>query len=434
MNEVNGYSKRVQHGWAMYDWANSVYTLVVGTAIFPIYYAAVMDANGQSVIQFFGMELDSTAAYTFMMAAAYLLVSVVTPYLSALSEVGGSKKHFMRGFIWAGSLTTASMYFFTADHMLLGLWTPFLGAIAFSGSLVFYNSYLPEIAAKPDQDALSAKGFSLGYFGSVLVLIGALVCIQKPSWFGLDSAGLIIRVVFLVVAAWWLLWGEYSLARLPHNHGLEAKEKGWIVSAYVQLIDVAKSFSSTVGLQRFVIGFFFASAGVQTVILIASLFGTEVLHLETGALITTIILIQFVGIIGAQLFAYLSGRIGNMRALLVAAALWAVICFLAFLVQTEMQFYLLGSSLGLVLGGIQALARSTFAKMLPDGGEHVTYFSFFDIAEKLATVMGMLGVGWIIETTGDMRISALLLSVFFVIAVVVWFPIQFRQSKQIRER
>ncbi|MBT6816845.1 MAG: MFS transporter, partial [Flavobacteriales bacterium] len=187
-------------------------------------------------------------------------------------------------------------------------------------------------------------------------------------------------------------------------------------------------------LQRFVIGFFFASAGVQTVILIASLFGTEVLHLETGALITTIILIQFVGIIGAQLFAYLSGRIGNMRALLVAAALWAVICFLAFLVQTEMQFYLLGSSLGLVLGGIQALARSTFAKMLPDGGEHVTYFSFFDIAEKLATVMGMLGVGWIIETTGDMRISALLLSVFFVIAVVVWFPIQFRQSKQIREK
>lgn len=413
-------TRRVHHGWAMYDWANSSYSLVIGTAIFPIYYSAVMEAAGRESYRLFGIEFSTTAAYTFVMAAAYLVVSLGTPYLSALAEVSGSKKTFMRRFIYSGSLTCFAMYFFTADAPVLGLLTPFIASIAFAGSLVFYNSYLPEIAAPEDQDALSARGFALGYFGSALMLIAALALIQNPGWLGLDGPGLITRFTFVAVGIWWLGWGEYSLRRLPEGHAVGNRQKGWIRAAYQQLFDVAKSFRATKGLERFVLGFFFASAGVQTVILIATLFGSEALHLETSSLITTILLIQFVGMLGSWFFAKLSGIMGNIRALLVSAALWMLISFLAYFIQNELQFYLLGAGVGLVLGGIQSLARSTFSQLLPPAEEHVVYFSFFDVAEKLATVLGMVAVGWLETLTGDLRLAAVMLSGFFAVAVVLW--------------
>ncbi|MFZ9206225.1 MAG: MFS transporter [Schleiferiaceae bacterium] len=422
-------SRRIHHGWAMYDWANSSYSLVIGTAIFPIYYSAVMEAAGRSSFTLLGMPVSTTAAYTFVMAAAYLVVSLGTPYLSALAEVSGSKKAFMRRFIYSGTLACFAMYFFTADAPLLGLLTPFVASIAFAGSLVFYNSYLPEIAAPEEQDALSARGFALGYFGSALMLIVALAFIQNPAWFGHDGPGLITRLTFVSVGLWWLGWGEYSLRRLPEGRAVGDRQKGWIRAAYQQLFDVAKSFRETKGLERFVLGFFFASAGVQTVILIATLFGSQALHLETAALITTVLLIQFVGMLGSWLFARLSRAWGNIRALLVSGVLWMLITFMAYFIQSELQFYLLGAGVGLVLGGIQSLARSTFSQLLPQAEEHVVYFSFYDVAEKLATVLGMVAVGWLETATGDLRLAAVMLSGFFAVAIVLWAGVPWR-SKQ----
>lgn len=421
-------TRRVHHGWAMYDWANSSYSLVIGTAIFPIYYSAVMEAAGRESYRIFGMEFSTTAAYTFVMAAAYLVVSIGTPYLSALAEVSGSKKAFMRRFIYSGTLACFAMYFFTSDAPVLGLITPFVASIAFAGSLVFYNSYLPEIAAPEAQDALSARGFALGYLGSALMLIVALAFIQNPGWFGLDGPGLITRLTFVAVGLWWIGWGEYSLSRLPEGRAVGDRKKGWVRAAYQQLFDVAKSFRQTRGLERFVLGFFFASAGVQTVILIATLFGKEALHLETSSLITTILLIQFVGMLGSWFFAKLSRLIGNIRALLISGFLWMLISFLAYFIQSELQFYVLGAAVGLVLGGIQSLARSTYSQLLPPAQEHVVYFSFFDVAEKLATVLGMLAVGWLETLTGDLRLAAVLLSGFFAVAVVLWSRISWRRD------
>jgi UMF1 family MFS transporter len=412
----------------MYDWANSSYSLVIGTAIYPIYYSAVMEAAGRTQFSLWGLAFSTTAAYTFCMAAAYLVVSLGTPYLSALAEVSGSKKAFMRRFIYTGTLACFAMYFFTAESPLLGLITPFVASIAFAGSLVFYNSYLPEIAAPEEQDSLSARGFALGYFGSALMLIAALAFIQNPGWFGLDGPGLITRWTFVAVGVWWLGWGEYSLRRLPEGHAVGNRQKGWIRAAYQQLFDVAKSFRATVGLERFVLGFFFASAGVQTVILIATLFGSQALQLETSALITTVLLIQFVGILGSWLFARLSRLMGNIRALLLAGFLWMLVTFLAYFIQSELQFYVLGAGVGLVLGGIQSLARSTFSQLLPRAEEHVVYFSFFDVAEKLATVLGMLAVGWLETLTGDLRLAAMLLSGFFAVAIVLWVRVPWRRA------
>jgi UMF1 family MFS transporter len=405
---------KTQWGWAMYDWANSSYSLVISTAIFPIYYAAVMDGAGKMNFPFFGGDISTTAAYTFVVAAAFLTISLITPYLSALSEISGKKKSFMRAFIYCGSMACAGMFFFTESTMWWGLLSPYLASLCFSGSLVFYNSYLPEIAKIEDQDSLSARGFALGYLGSSLVLIASLVFIQNPDWLGISDVALVTRLSFVFVGIWWLCWGEFALYRLPQGVSiLIEKNKGYVRESYLRLFLVFKEFNKINGLNRFLLGFFFASAGVQTVILIASLFGTKVLGLDSSSLILTILLIQFVAILGSWLFAKLSETYGNIRSLILASALWVVICVLAFFVNSELQFYLLGASVGLVMGGLQSLGRSTFSKMLPLEDEHVTYFSFFDIAEKLATVLGMVAVGWVETVTGDLRLSPLVLSVFF---------------------
>ena len=414
---------KTQWGWAMYDWANSSYSLVISTAIFPIYYTAVMDRAGKISFPFFSGNISTTAAYTFVVAAAFLTISIITPYLSALSEVSGKKKSFMRAFIYCGSMACAGMFFFTESTLWWGLLSPYLASLCFSGSLVFYNSYLPEIAKIEDQDSLSARGFALGYLGSSLVLIASLALIQNPDWLGIEVA-VITRLSFVFVGIWWLFWGEFALSRLPSGVSvLMEKNKGYIRESYLRLFLVLKEFNKIHGLNRFLLGFFFASAGVQTVILIASLFGTKVLGLDSSSLILTILLIQFVAILGSWIFAKLSYKFGNIRSLILASALWVVICIVAFFVNSELQFYLLGASVGLVMGGLQSLGRSTFSKMLPLEGEHVTYFSFFDIAEKLATVLGMVAVGWVETVTGDLRLSPLVLSIFFLIAMSLWFGV-----------
>lgn len=414
---------KTQWGWAMYDWANSSYSLVISTAIFPIYYTAVMDGAGKISFPFFSGNISTTAAYTFVVAAAFLTISIITPYLSALSEVSGKKKSFMRAFIYCGSMACAGMFFFTESTLWWGLLSPYLASLCFSGSLVFYNSYLPEIAKIEDQDSLSARGFALGYLGSSLVLIASLALIQNPDWLGIEVA-VITRLSFVFVGIWWLFWGEFALYRLPSGVSvLMEKNKGYIRESYLRLFLVLKEFNKIHGLNRFLLGFFFASAGVQTVILIASLFGTKVLGLDSSSLILTILLIQFVAILGSWIFAKLSYKFGNIRSLILASALWVVICIVAFFVNSELQFYLLGASVGLVMGGLQSLGRSTFSKMLPLEGEHVTYFSFFDIAEKLATVLGMVAVGWVETVTGDLRLSPLVLSIFFLIAMSLWFGV-----------
>ena len=415
---------KTQWGWAMYDWANSSYSLVISTAIFPIYYAAVMDGAGKMNFTFFGGDISTTAAYTFVVAAAFLTISLITPYLSALSEISGKKKSFMRAFIYCGSMACAGMFFFTESIMWWGLLSPYLASLCFSGSLVFYNSYLPEIAKIEDQDSLSARGFALGYLGSSLVLIASLVFIQNPDWLGISDVALVTRLSFVFVGIWWLCWGEFALYRLPQGVSiLIEKNKGYVRESYLRLFSVFKEFNKINGLNRFLLGFFFASAGVQTVILIASLFGTKVLGLDSSSLILTILLIQFVAILGSWLFAKLSETYGNIRSLILASALWVIICVLAFFVNSELQFYLLGASVGLVMGGLQSLGRSTYSKMLPLEDEHVTYFSFFDIAEKLATVLGMVAVGWVETVTGDLRLSPIVLSVFFLIAMFLWFGV-----------
>ena len=423
--------KKIQNAWAMYDWANSTYNLVITSTIFPAYYVAVTSSSNPeelSYVSFFGIRIINTALQNYALALVFFLVALMSPIMSSIADYRGNKKAFMRAFALIGSLSCAALFFFTPDKIEYGIIFFSLAALGFWNSWVFYNSYLPDIASPEERDRVSAKGFAMGYFGSSFLLIAVLVAVQNPQWFGAEvTTALITRWSFVLVALWWLGFGEYSLMRLPRGaaHRSDApKAPAKPATAYRALYRSISELLTDRSLRRFVLAFFFASAGVQTVILIASLFGSQVLGLPTSALITTILMIQYVAMAGAWLFSKMSRKWGNIPTLIVGAIGWSLVCVGAYFVQHEAQFYALGAAVGLVMGGLQSICRSTYSKMLPEAEDHVTYFSFYDIAEKLATVLGMASIGWLENATGDLRLAALVLVVYFLLSIYFWYLIR----------
>lgn len=425
-------NKKVINGWAMYDWANSVYSLVITSTIFPIYYTKV--TSTASTVKFLGREFINTSLYTYSLSFAFLLIACVSPILSSLADYSGNKKGFMRFFCYQGSMACCGLFFFTGENLGWGLFCFVLASIGFSGSLVFYNAYLPEIADEKDQDRVSAKGFALGYIGSSLLLILNLWMVMKPEFFGLAPGTIASRISFLMTGLWWVGFSQITFYYLPKNpfedryvHTLRS-EKIFLVKGYRELQAVWKQLNQLVQLRWFLLSFFFYTMGVQTVMYVATLFGEKELHLDTSVLITTILIIQFVAIAGAYFFSYLSSRIGNIRSLMLSVTIWIGICVGAFFVYTEKDFYIIAFCVGLVMGGIQSLSRSTYSKMLPETRDHASFFSFYDIMEKSGIVLGTASYGLIEELTGSMRNSLVALIFYFVIGLGLLTMLYFRKK------
>ncbi|MFY0253506.1 MFS transporter [Chitinophaga sp. 30R24] len=418
-------SKKVINGWAMYDWANSVYNLVITTTFFPIYFLAVTNEH----TSFLGMKFVNSALYNYTMAAAFLLVAIVSPILSSIADTRGNKKNFLRFFTLLGSLSCCALYLFDSNHLTLGVVCFMLATIGYCGGLVFYNSYLPEIAAPEDRDSVSAKGFGMGYIGSVLLqLIGfGLVLAAKPL--GMDES-LPIKITFLLVGIWWLGFAQVTFATLPNSITTVSKHaSNTLTEGFSELRKVYAQVKQLPVLKRFLRGFFFYSMGVQTVMMAATIFGSKVLHLEATLLIVTVVIIQIVAIAGAWLMAKLSGKYGNLRVLISVIILWILICVAGYKMQTAMHFYLLAAAVGLVMGGIQSLSRSTYAKLMPETQDTTSFFSYYDVTEKLSIVIGMFSFAYIDDLTEDMRNSVLALVVFFVIGLV-WVVSALLKQKQ----
>lgn len=324
-----------------------------------------------------------------------------------------------------GSASCIALYFFDKNHIILGLIAFVLATIGFSGSLVFYNAYLPEIASEPEQDKVSAKGFSYGYVGSVILLILNLLIIQKPNWFGVVDQAIASRIAFVSVGVWWFTFAQITFNGLARFESLRESETrkeqrgGNFLGGYLELRKVFKQLTHLPVLRQFLLSFFFYSMGLQTIMYIATLFGSKELHMETSALILTVLIIQLVAIAGAQFFAFLSSKIGNIKTLIIAVLIWIGICLGAYNTVEAWQFYVLAFIVGCVMGGIQALSRSTYSKMLPETEDHASYFSFFDVTEKLAIVIGTISYGLIEEMTGSMRNSALGMIFFFVVGLFI---------------
>ena len=420
-------SKKVVNGWAMYDWANSVYNLVITSTIFPAYYEAVTgDGNENTLIdkiKIGGYEFSNTALYNYILAIAFVIVAIMSPILSSIADARGNKKQFLRFFCTMGSLSCASLYFFDSDHIIGGLISVIIACVGFWSSLVFYNSYLPEIAAPEDRNRISAKGFMMGYIGSVLLQLICFVFVLKPELFGI-TVGKASQISFLLVGIWWVSFGWLAISRLPESKGVkDAHSKNLITQGYKELHKVWIELKTQPLLKQFLFSFFFYNMGVQTVMLAATLYGKSELNIPTTNLIIAILIIQLVAIPGAHLLAKLASKWGNFNTLMVAIVIWIGGCIMGYYLprNSVMPFYSLAIIVGFVMGGIQSVSRSTYSKLMPETQDTTSYFSFYDVTEKVAIVIGMFSFGFINEITGSQRNSVLALCIFFIIGFVLLY-------------
>lgn len=428
--------KKVINAWAMYDWANSAYNLVITTTIFPAYYDAITTTNIGGVvshkIKFAGAEFESASLYNYSIALAYLIIAVISPILSSIADYKGNKKSFMQFFCYLGGIACCSLYWFTKDTLSLGIFSCIIAAIGYCGSLVFYNSYLPDIASDEDKDRVSAKGFAYGYIGSVLLQLICFAFVLKPEFFGIKDSSFAPRLSFLLVGLWWMGFAQITFARLPKGTAaLQNKSNNIFTNGFKELNKVLYQVKQMPVLKRYLLSFFFYSMGVQTVMLAATLFASQVIGLPTAKLIISLLIIQIVAIAGAYIMAKLSDKFGNFQILLLVVIVWIAICIGAYFITTEFEFYIIAVMVGLVMGGIQSLSRSTYGKIMPETHDTASFFSFYDVTEKIAIVIGMFSFGFVQQLTGNMRNSVIALIVFFIAGLITLFT-TLQKAKQIR--
>jgi MFS transporter, UMF1 family len=418
--------------WYMYDWANSVYSLVITSAIFPVYYKSVAKSNGSDDVLFLGFPVNNSALYSYALSLSFLIVTLILPLLSGVADYTGNKKMFMKFFVWMGGLACMGLYFFNDVSMIeWGILCSILASIGYSSSLVFYDAFLPEIVTQDRYDRTSAKGYSMGYYGSVILLVICLILILDHKTFGFDSEGEATRFSFLFVGLWWIGFSFIPFIFLPDNP-YNRKPSGNIwMNGYREIRKVWNTLPGQPDLKKFLAAFFFYNMGVQTVMYLAALFGTDVLKLENGKLIQTVLLIQLVGAVGAWFFARLSGSKGNRFSLLTMITIWIGVCVASYFITTEYEFYILAAIVGLVMGGIQALSRATYSKLIPESTiDHTSYFSFYDVTYNLSIVLGTFSYALIAQITGSMRYSALSLAVYFIIGMLILLSVRSRQIQR----
>ncbi|MDF3026167.1 MAG: major facilitator superfamily 1 [Fluviicola sp.] len=465
--EIQKGDKKIIKGWVMYDWANSVYNLVISSAIFPIFYDTVttkqylsekpenigkawtsldldpskLAAGEEVMVDFFGMHIPNSALMSFVLSASFLIVSFSSPFLSGIADYRGNKKRFLQFFCYLGALSCMSLYFFTdlmRDGLLeVAMLSLFFASIGFWNSLVFYNSYLPEIAHKKDMDKISARGFSMGYFGSMVLLIICLVLIQVPIFDFFDDPAtpkventMPVSYCFLLVGLWWVGFSQITYRVLPNITSNRVKEKGYIWKGFKELKNVFSEFQKTKRLKRYLTSFFFFNTGVQTVMLMATFFAKKEIDwpvkdgkVDDSGLIIAILLIQLLGAAGAFLMSRLSGKIGNIKTLGISLVIWLGVCAAAFVIETPVEFYCLACGVGIVMGGVQALARSTYSKYLPETEDHASYFSFYDATEKIGIVTGTLFFGLMEIGFESIRYSVVSVAFFFIVGLLMLFRI-----------
>ena len=440
-------NKRAVRGWTFYDWANSAYSLTITSAIFPAYYEAetsTKDASGNVIndtVEFLGFEFVNTALYSYTIAAGFLTVLLVAPLLSGIADYGGKKKKFLQFFCYLGALACAALYFFDYDPvaekgLTVGILGMFLACIGWSGGNIFYNAYLPQIAPPERHDSISAWGYALGYIGSVILLVWNLHMIMVPEVYsgilGPDAdawAQKAAQVSCLSVGIWWLLFAQYTFVRLPKDESIGKVDGSILKYGYKEVSKVFKEIKSNLVLKRYLLAFFVYNMGVQTTMYMAANFAAKEIKsrdefgndvpFETANLIITILIIQLVAIVGAFLFSWLSRRLGNMRALTISVVAWVFIVTWAYKVEYATAFYALAAFVGLVMGGIQALSRSTYSKLLPQTKDLASYFSFYNMCHYGGTVLGTLGFGLVLDVTGDIRNSILVIGSGFVIGLLI---------------
>ena len=417
-NQYKKGDKKLLNAWALYDWANSAYPLVISSAVFPIYYGALFFDD--LYIELLGFNFKNTALISFLTAFAFVILSFITPLLSGIADYMGNKKTFLKTFCYVGSLSCIGLYWFDLNNIYIGLFFYFTALISFWASLVFYNSYLPDIALKHQQDFISAKGYALGYFGSVLLLIFDLSMVLYPSYFGISGENpelIAMRYSFISVGIWWILFSQYTFYHLPDQNQKKKIIKDVVWNGFKELIEVWNELKNIIVIKKYLIAFFVYSSALQTVLLIAAYFGEQEVNWpkdeKTIGLIVSILLIQLIAMFGAMITSKLSEKFGNIQILILLNLIWALLCIGGYFITEPIEFYIAAAFVGLIMGGIQALSRSTFSKMIPKTDNTTSYFSFFDVSQKISIVFGMTLFAFVDQITGSMRTSILVFVFIF---------------------
>ncbi len=432
--------KKVINAWAMYDWANSVYNLVITTTFFPIYFLAVTKSNPEwengEAVPFLGMKFINSSLYDYCIAFAYFLVALSYPILTSIADTRGNKKNFLKFFCYMGAIGCSSLFFFGDHNLWLGILGLILGAMGYSGGLVFYNAYLPEIAAPKDRDRISAKGFSMGYIGSVLLQLIGFGLVLAMS----DNKGFATQITFLLVGIWWVSFAQITFRGLPQSEKKSVKKGNVFKDGFVEIKKVYEEVKHMPVLKRFLRAFFFYSMGVQTIMIAATQFGSKTLELPDTMLIITVVIIQVVAIIGALFMSRMSTRFGNIPVLMSVVFFWILVCFAAYFTarfkevggNAEIPFYGLAVAVGFVMGGVQSLSRSTFSKLMPETKDTASFFTYYDFTEKIAIVIGVFVFGWMHEYTkdhGGIKNSILSLALFFLIGLI-WLYAAYKKQRK----
>ena len=438
-------SKKLLNAWAFYDWANSVYSLVISSAIFPIYYGALFRMAEVDEVIVFGTAIERAPLISYVTSLAFVFIAIITPIVSGIADYLGNKKAFLKFFCYLGGLSCIGLYWFSLEAIYLSLSLYFLGLIGFWVSFAINNSYLPDIAFPEQHDGISAKGFSMGYVGSVILLVFNLVMVMQPELFGIsdseaDPAAMkAMRYSFITVGIWWILFSQYTFFHLPKGFKKEGERRNIVLNGFVELGKVWKELQGQVRLKRYLAAFFVYSMAVQTIMLIATYFGEEEIAWgsddnRTTGLIVSILLIQVVAILGATLTARASKSYGNLRTLIVVNFIWLALCVYAYFLRTPMDFYIAAGLVGMVMGGIQALSRSTYSKFMPPTEDSASYFSFYDVAEKIGIIIGTFLYGLVAQLTGSMRNAAIFLGVFFLIGAFMLMRVPKKENPRPEER
>lgn len=422
-------SKKLLNAWAFYDWANSVYSLVIASAIFPIFYGALFRAADIEKVTVFGGEIARAPLISYTTSLAFVFIAIITPLISGIADYLGNKRVFMKFFCYLGGISCIGLNWFSLENIYFGLACFFFGLVGFWVSFAINNSYLPDVAHPEQMDRISAKGFSLGYIGSVLLLLINLAMVMKPGFFGIESdeSGVAeikaMQYSFVTVGIWWIIFSQYTFYYLPKGNKKDGERNNVILNGFKELKVVWGQLGDQIRLKRYLIAFFVYSMAVQTVMLIATYFGEEEIawgsdENRTIGLIVSILVIQIVAIIGATITARASKSYGNIKTLIVINILWVLLCVYAYFLITPMDFYIAAGGVGIVMGGIQALSRSTYAKFLPETKDTASFFSFYDVAEKIGIVIGTFIYGFIAQFS-SMRNAIIFLGAFFVIGVIL---------------
>lgn len=416
---------KIVNAWCMYDWANSVHALVIVSSIFPVYFSAVaLSASGTPETTFFGVSIKSSVLFSYTVSVSFLITALIIPLCTAIADFTGRKKLFMKFFCYLGAISCMLLFFFTKQTLTFSVIIFALSLTGWSGSIVFYDSYLPEIATEDHYDQYSARGFSMGYFGSVLLMLFNLSMILFPSVYGITDKAMPARISFFTVGVWWIVFAQIPFRYLPSGKKGNFPDTNWVFKGFRELKKVYKNLQAQPYLAKFLTAFFIYTMGLRTVMYVATIFGATELKLPSQSLIITVLLIQLVGIAGSFLFAWLSGQIGNVYALMIGVVIWIGVCTGAYYTTEAMGFYVIACIVGLVMGGLQSLSRATYAKLIPENTpDSASYFSFYDVTEKFAIVIGTFIYGMIDQVTGSMRNSILALLVIFVLGLILLYRI-----------